>query len=423
MGLFLRLKKFLKKSEPEQPEEVMLSDLREWLGFRSQELRVNAGLEGELQKYIQALKDKRWFLECQLDQWQEKAREHAHVEAVVPLLRETRRLLDLLTFPDNILLEKILLQNSYLEQRLQALSEKIEASSFGQDFDFLHNGGADQGNLNPLLQSLLDIDAQRKAFEQKITRSGYNTILLVRAKLGFLEQSQQQLASWEGDLAAKKHRLLAADEKKLEKEKELSLLKERAKGLGLESLTQKQEHLIHSLEENETEILSFFSKIKPLLQQYNKLDLSNKTIWSYLEDPFAAFLQDERLSIRQVLDHIKSLLKAGKLSLNPEQFLISLTLLEATNGIALEQLRVKRLQFQQELRQITEQVQHNDVIIKLEDAAYRLDHFAKQVEKINRDLFALEEKMEQLGEKVSQEQASIQNQVKESLKRSIVLKV
>ncbi len=420
MGWLSGFIRFFKRSEKEEPEEISLSNLPEWLQFRAQELLINAKLQEEMQKYAAVLKDKRWFLECQLDAWQEKVREHASVEAVVPLLRETRRLLELLSFPDHMVLEKILLQNTYLEQRLQALSEKIEASSFAQDFDFLPNAN-DQGNLNPLLQALLDIDALRKTFEQKVARSGYGAIIKVKAKLEFLKQSKEQIASWETELAAKKNRLLAADEKKLEKGKELAQLKEKAQALNLESLTQKQEGLLHHLEENEMEILSFFSKIRPLLQQYSKLEPGNKAVLSYLEDPFAAFLQDERLSIRHVLDHLKALLKAGKLSLNPEQFISSLTLLEAVNDAALERLRAKRGQFQQELKLATEQVQHNDVIIKLEDAAYRAEHFTKQVEKINRELFALEEKMELLREKVSQEQELIQQQLWSGLKRKVIL--
>ena len=425
MGLFLRLKKFLKKSEPEQSEEVMLSDLRGWLQFRSQELLINAGLENEMQKYVQIMKEKRWFLECRLDEWQEKAREHTRVEEVTPLLRETRRLLELLSFPDQIALEKILLQNNYLEQRLQALSEKVEASSFGQDFAFLYDegNGGNSSELNPLLQFLLDIDAQRKGFEQKVTQSGYNTILTVNTKTTFLEQSQEQLKHWETELTAKKNRLLAADEKKLEKEQELSALQQKAKTLNLESLTAKQERLLHDLDRNETEILSFFSKIKPLLQQYHKLEPGNLAVVPYLHDPFAAFLRDERLSIKHVLEHLKALLKAGRVSLNPEQLISCMNLLETVSGAALEQLRARRIQFQQELRQATEQVQHNDVIIKLEDAAYRLDHFVKLAEKLDKEVFALEEKAELLMEKVSGEQRLIQDILWNGLKRKVVVKV
>ena len=60
--MLLRLLQYFKKTETEEVEVVALSNLQEWLSFRSQELMVNAGLESELQKYIQTLKDKRWFL-------------------------------------------------------------------------------------------------------------------------------------------------------------------------------------------------------------------------------------------------------------------------------------------------------------------------------------------------------------------------
>lgn len=423
IGWLLRIKKFFARTEKEGSEEIILSGLREWLQFRSQELMVNAKLNDEAQKYTSALKDKRWFLECQLDEWQEKAREHAHVEEVIPLFRETRRLLDLLSFPDDVPLERVLAQNAHLEPKIHTLSQKIESSSFVHDFDFVFSEDAAAEGLNPLSKELLEIDAQRKAFDIKVTQSGYMNIPVINAKAALLEQHLGQIQSLEKELEVKKNRLMATDEKKLEKEKDLLQLKEQAKSLDIENLKKKQENVLQQIENNETAIWSFFSKAKPLLQQYKEIEPGNALASSYLEDSLTAFLQDERWSIKHVFDHLRALLKAGKLSLNQEAFITSLTLLDFANGPAFEQLRIEHYRLQAELRQAKEQIQHNNLLMKIDDAAYRLDHFTKQVEKLDEEISVLEDKVGTLEERVSREQEFIQNLIKVSLGRNVVIKV
>ncbi len=415
--------RYFKKREEEEPEELLLSGLREWLHFRSQELIVNSKLNDETQKYTSTLKDKRWFLECQLDQWQEKAREHAHVEEAIPLFRETRRLLDFLSFPDDVPLERVLVQNAYLEPKIHTLSQKIESSSFVHDFDFVFSEDAAAEGLNPLLKELLEIDAQRKAFDIKVTQSGYMSIPAINAKTALLEQHLGMVQSLEKELEVKKNRLVSTDEKKSEKEKDLSQLNELAKSLDLENIKKKRENALQQIENNETAIWSFFSKAKPLLQQYKEIEPGNALASSYLEDSLTAFLQDERLSIKHVFDNLRALLKAGKLSLNQEAFITSLTLLDFANGHALEQLRIEHYKLQAELRQAKEQIQHNNLLMKIDDAAYRLDHFTKQSEKLDEEISVLEDKAETLRETVSREQEFIQNLIKVSLGRNVVIKV
>lgn len=419
----MRVKEFFTRTEEEESEEIVLSGLREWLQYRSRELIINAKLQEEAQKYAAFLKDKRWFLECQLDKWQEKAREYAQVEEVTPLFRETRRVLELLTFPDPVSLEKVLEQNVQLEQKIHVLSQKVEASSLVHDFDFLFSDGASQEDLNPLLKELLDMDAQRKAFKQKVIQSGYINLVTVASKVAVLEQSLEQIHHWERELDSKKNRLQATDEKKLEKEKDLFQLRNQAKSLDLENFKKKQNDLLQKIDENETEIVSFFSKIKPLLSHYKEIEAGNALAAAYLADPLSAFLQDERLSIKHVLDHLKALLKSGKLPLNQGAFITSLTLLEQVHGPALEQLRLQHNQLQQELKQTREHLQHDDVGMKIDDAAYRLDHFTKQVERLDQQVSVWEEKVETLREAVLREQQLMQNLIRTGLGRNVVIKV
>ncbi len=437
---------FVKKEPREQAEEVFSTGLRDWIQQRSAEVVNTSKLREETRDYIVRQREKAAGLGCQLDEWQQKAREQAAVEEILPLFREARKLLELLQFQGELTLEKVLAVNVQMGARITNLAQKIESSSFGNDFNFLFDSKrsdnitydtknilniTDTGNItdtdnaldriNPLLKELLDMDTQRKSFEQKVAGSGYTAIASIYRKLDSLEQNREKFSRLQKEMDSKKNRLAAAEEKRMEKEKDLHHLRVSSASQDLDALKKKRADIQDQIDDNETELLSFFSKLKPLIRQYAD-NPSDGLLRLYLEDPLTAFLNDEGLSIKHTLLYLRSLLKSGKISLKPEDFIASLALLESMNESVLEQKKIKQRRLEQELSKVRELIMHNDLLVKSDDAAYRLEHYTKLVNKLSEETSDMEETGEILRETILREHEFISNLIKLSMGREIIIK-
>ena len=283
-GWFSRI--FVRKELKERVEEVYAAQLREWIQQRSAEAVNTSKLREETQNYIVLQREKAASLNCQLDGWQQKVRERAAVEEILPLFREARKLLELLQFNGELTLEKVLAVNVQLRARIINLAQKIESSPFGNYFDFLSKmetnsnisdiagntndiadiadntnniaGNASLERINPLLKELLDIDTQRKSFEQKVAGSGYTAIASIYSKLDSMEQNREKFSRLQKEMDSKKCRLAAAEEKRMEKEKDLHHLRASSASNDLNALKKKRAEIQNQIDDNETELLSFF---------------------------------------------------------------------------------------------------------------------------------------------------------------------
>ena len=420
MGWLQKAVLFLKSTPKDDQETLSLSQLQEWLQQRSQEVVEQHHLLPLVKEHAKILEDKRWALEAQLDMWLKKARLHSSANEIIPLFRETRQILDQLHFPPQPAIGEVLAVNQELEKRLHGLIEKIEATDFLHDFSFILKKDANP-DTNPLLAVLLDLDALRKKLDQKITESQYHIIQLISSKADYLRRVAVHEQQLKKEVDVKKSRLAAAELKKLEKEQYLQQLYVDKKSVDLAELTKMKKGLQQKLDGLEMEIISFFSKIKPLLQQYQDIEPSNGLLFSYIKDPLASFCQDEGLFVLDILEKIAELLRQGKFHLHQEGMLSSLSALEGIYNQRLRSIKENYKGLQKELSDITEQVQHNFFVIKMDDAAYRLDHYLKQVKKMEEDISVLNEKSTKLQQLLTREQDDLQSLIKSSFGRNVVL--
>ncbi len=441
---------FLKSSEQQQNEELSISQLQEWLQQRSQEIIERHNLLPAVKEQAKILEDKRWVLETQLDAWQKRTRLHPSAHEVIPLFRETRQLLDLLHFSAQPMIGEVLAANQELEKRAHLIIEKIEAGNFADDFNFLFtekelnstniNNGKNTNNnnnnnnpdninpnslhnINPLLAALLDLDALRKKLDQQFMESQYHAVQVISSKADYVNKIAVHLQQMKKDLEAKKARQASTDLKKQEKELSLKQLYGDKKSVDLAELTKIKQELQQELDELEMEILSFFSKIKPLLQQYKEREPSNGLLFSYIQEPFSSFFQDEGLFIMELLAKITALLREGKFHLNQENMLSSLSVLEGAYTQRLRMVKEEYRKSQKELQEITEQLHHNYFVIKVDDANYRLEHYAKQAKKIEEELNALNVKVNKIQEILVREREDLQSLIASSLGRKVAVVV
>lgn len=423
MAWLQRAVSFLKNNGPQQKqEELSISQLQEWLQQRSQEIVEQHNLLPAIKEHGKILEDRRWALEAQLDLWLRKVRLHPSANDIIPLFRETRQTLDLLHFSHQPTVGEILAVNQELEKRLHITIEKIEARDFLHDFSFILEGN-EQLDTNPLLAALLDLDALRKKLDAKITESKYHAIQVISSKVEYLRRIHAHVQQLHQELETKKNRLAAAQQKKDEKEKFLQQLRGDKKNLDLSELTTMKKELEHRIEEREMEVLSFFSKIKPLLQQYKELEPSNGLLFSYLKDPLSSFYQDEGLFVLDILEKIAGLLRQGKFHLGQETMVSSLSALEGIYNQRLREVKAEYKELQQELKNVENQIHHNFFVIKMDDAAYRLEHYVRQTTKMEKDIALLQEKSTKLHNMLKHEQEGLQSLVRSSLGRKVLVAV
>jgi len=420
---------FLKSTQKNQ-EDLSLSQIQEWLQQRSQEAIEQHNLLPAVKEHAKILEDRRWALEVQLDVWQKKVRLHPSAHEVIPLFRETRQLLDLLHFSAHPSIGEVLAVNQELEKRAHLIIEKIEAGNFVDDYSFLFMPNEPNNvlnnidtNTNPLLAMLLDLDALRKKLDNKVTESQYHTIQVISSKAEYVRKVVVHLQQMKKDLETKKKRLAATELKKQEKELSLQQLHGDKKGVDVAELTKIKKELQQKIDEKEMEILSFFSKVKPLLQQYQEREPSNGLLFSYIQDPLSSFFQDEGLFVLELLAKITALLREGKFHLNPETILSSLSALEGVYNHRLHSVKEEYKSLQKELQELTERVHHNYFVIKVDDAAYRLEHYAKQALKMEEDISTLDGKVNKLQDILMREREGLQSLIESSLSRKVAVTV
>lgn len=413
---------FLKSTPKNTPEELSISQLQEWLQQRSQEIVEQHNLLPAVKEHAKILEDKRWALEAQLDTWLRKVRLHPSANEVIPLIRETRQSLDLLHFSQQFTVGEILAVNQELEKRLHNIIEKIEAQDFLHDFSFILEEKA-YTDTNPLLSALLDVDAVRKKLDIKITESKYHTIQVISSKVEYVRRIYAHLQQLRQELETKKNRLTAAQQKKEEKERSLQQLRGDKKNMDINELAKLKKELERKLDEKEMELLSFFSKIKPLLQQYKEMEPSNGLLFSYIKDPLSSFFQDEGLFVAEILEKIAELLRQGKFHLHQEAMLSSLSALEGIYNQRLHSIKIEYKKLQEELKEVTNQIHHNFFVIKMDDAAYRLEHYLKQAGRMEEEISMLTEKSVKVHDVLTREQQEVQSLIKASLGRDVLVTV
>lgn len=377
---------------------IHINDLQEWARVRTEEIVSQASLNEELINYINKLKDKRWTLECKIDDWEKKINSLGlayKTEDIKSIFNETRKFLELLTFTDENTVSNTLALNSRLEACLERLQKQVEESSFAHNYSFVLSKEEKGLAINPLLKEFIEVNHWRENFENKIVKSGFGKMEILRKKAAALEESRDKLKRLKEELAVKSERLERAKEKVQEKEKELCLLSEDPKCAQLAETKSKEKDLLAKREELEDRVFIFFSKLKPALEDYSKLDPQNKLASGYVNDPVKTFSQDAGLAVLNFLKMITELLIGGKITLNAEQNNLFMERLKFANSGELEDLQQEYLNLQQELKEVKEQpMTDKDFSLRMEEAKYRLEHFSKQQEDLQREGGNLKEEID-----------------------------
>src|SRR3989344_4445543 len=103
--------------------------------------------------------------------------------------------------------------------------------------------------------------------------------------------------------------------------------------------------------------------------------------------------------------------------------LSSLSILEGVYDQRLLAVKTEYKALKGELQEITSQMHHNFFVIKMDDAAYRLEHYLKQAGRMEEEISLLDQKSVKLQEVLKREQEEVQSLIKASLGRNVLVTV
>ncbi len=207
-------------------ESVHVNDLGEWLEKRAQEIISKHKLDEDAIDTANHLKDKRWVLECKLDEWQSKVNSVRQSD-VSSILSEARKVAGLIEFPEKMTVERFLSFHLRVEPELERFSKKIESGPFHQQFSVIFAGPeVATAEMNPLLKELVEINGLCEAFEQRVVQSGFSKVNTLTKRAVTIEKYVEDLRQLQQALQVDTAKLATLTEKQKEKEADLLSLQQ-----------------------------------------------------------------------------------------------------------------------------------------------------------------------------------------------------
>ena len=175
MGLLIKILEklgFIKmESSTSKIETVHVNDLPDWVELRIEEIVSKNKLDEKLINYTNKLKDKRWLLECKIEDWEKKINSLGlsyKTGEISTIFSETIKFLDLLTFPEELKIETVIELNEKIETELNKIQEQIEKSTFSHNYSFILTKDEKELAINPLLKEFIELNHAKKIFQEEI---------------------------------------------------------------------------------------------------------------------------------------------------------------------------------------------------------------------------------------------------------------
>ena len=221
MGWLQAIRKKWFSSSASASETVLLPQLPSWIAAQEKELLQRHNLESEAAAYRQSVQEKSRQLDHKVNEWQERSRSARNSE-LLSIFSNTKKLCGSFSIPDNASIETIQKVQEAIEPELEALQEKLEASSFRNNFSFILTE-EEKGKIteNPLLTEITAWQKLNSYFEQKLIQSGYRKLKTIQEraqKINFIYQEKERISQ---ELQKKKEQHQLVEQKKKEKEQEL----------------------------------------------------------------------------------------------------------------------------------------------------------------------------------------------------------
>ena len=314
--------------------------------------------------------------------------------------------------------------NSLLDEKINKLMKTIEDNPFVDDYSYLLSEEEKKSpnvTINPILQELLNLDGFRSEFEKRIVKSGMRVLEKLNLKSNSIKSCNDKISQINRDIRSKQERLENNSIKKEEKENFVDELKNNPSYANLISSNENHKNYLDELEKKKEEVIVYFSKLKPVLQKYQQFDTNNSVVSNYLNDSLSSFLNDESLFIIHVLNHLRAMLLSNKIELDSEIINLVNPFLEKNKVENLRQLQLQIINLDSKAEELEKSQENKEFLDKFEDAKYRLQHFKEQEEKLNEQIFLLEENLSETVDLRGREIKMLQDLARIGLNKDLVI--
>jgi len=380
-------------------------------------------LSSECALFLGKLKEWKEIVEPLVIMFEERSALYLHgaeLEEVIKVLGMMKRLLKIPA--DDMDVRKMRAFLRVFSAYAEIVLRKVEESEFGHNSHFLYSEGKEEREaIHILLEELTRLQIIIREFDQVMNESGMQTLELLFEKIDLLRDVKDKNSKIEQKFMEKKERLNFAEQKKKEKQQEVEQLKLDSGYEVLREVYELRTQLIDEQEKCQDQVFLYFGKIKIVLQQYAQQQGGNELVERYVANPLQGFLDDQGLAIGHVLDHLKTGLMTGKFSFPAEEVNVFMGYGDKLQVSYLQRLQSDLLRVKRELEVVEGSMRNRYFLFKIQDAEYRVEHFVKQIEKLQEELSVMQDELQQQQLHLEREKHVFEQTVKVTLGKEIVI--
>ena len=394
------LKKLFSSKEPEQIE-IFLERLDDWFDKKISEMDYNDYFQ-EYFKQINKIKEQLKNKIKELQEAEINEKEHKGVEDRVRNIvkghrdnyaREIERFIENLntiqkeffsTLDDY---QTILNFNQDLDKTIDELAKRTAKSYQASQhlfFKEVEEVFKPMGELNLLIKNF-----NKKEFDKKL-----DELNEIGQKIKQFNDDKNKKENIEREIHEKDSSLKNKKEESKKINIELEQLKKSPEYKIFLELKTKQENKEKEIKENENIIFSFFSKLNKPLRKYERVALDDKLIKKYLENSTKAFLNDEEMEIKEVLQGLKKSLDS--LNFEEKQKNNFLELIAKSETDYLEELHSTNKKLEEEKDTLINKIDQNEITEKIKNKEKEVNSSKNSIEKIEKELEDLKHKLNKI---------------------------
>lgn len=222
-------------------EEVHVYELVEWLDKHAKAKIQQHALPAEFTEYQNKLKDQHWVLESKQEQWKLRLKSSQGGPELAVIYQELLKSLQLLIKVESF--DKVIPLHQHVELLWEKMLGKLETVA--------GTAGGDTEIMVKLTELLHEVKAQKDAFEQKITQSGYRNIHTLTQKAQTIEQHSEHIKKLQAMKQQREEKLKEVQEKKLEREQDLQQLQQSMQFTDLHKIREQRTKLLQDMQKAE----------------------------------------------------------------------------------------------------------------------------------------------------------------------------
>lgn len=385
--MFNLLKKLLMKEEFLPSEAVEVGKLDSWLERKIFGLKFNQEIIDFFAQIVhnqQQLEQQLAVLETAEIEMKDAEKVEQKIQNIVighrdNYCRQMRLFGERLAVPERQLLPETITFIDNLNQGLDALARKTTKSYQAAQHLFF-------SPVEKVFKTVGEINRLVKEFDQRIEQSGLKKIIILQDKISLLLELQEKQAKLGSEQHGKQQKIERCRIGHDEQEKIIASLQGSEEYQQLTAVEEEIRSLNVLLEQNNSLVFAFFSKLSRGLRKFSRLYPEDRVLASYLADAVKAFHGDSELKVIDVLQQLGLSINRRELELDDKESGSVLEMAEKAKSGHLRSLQECNFRLQSELEEKKSLHRRFNVDKFLAEAKYKQEHFSGQLSSVQAEL-------------------------------------